>query len=113
MIIAYAGTSDAQGFSKSDFAKVEVEQEKDLLFKRGEPTEVSDEVGEVLISKDGLFGDYNFVKIELDNELEEEEQTEAARTEAMKAAEKESKKKAKDGGAPSVSGSPAPSGPKS
>lgn len=59
MKVKYTGTSDFQSFSKADFEKAEVDQNK-LTFERGVPVEVPDEVGQALVSKEGVFGDFSF-----------------------------------------------------
>lgn len=55
MKVIYTGTADLQLFSKADFAKAGVEH-KATQFPHGEPVEVSDEVGQLLIADDGVFG---------------------------------------------------------
>lgn len=55
MKVIYTGTADLQLFSKADFAKAGVEH-KATQFPHGEPVEVSDEVGQLLTSDDGVFG---------------------------------------------------------
>lgn len=63
MKVTYTGTADVQKFGKADFTKAGVEHDG-VTFKRGVPTEVSDQLGAVLISKDPkenpIFASYKF-----------------------------------------------------
>lgn len=70
MRVQYDGTSDTQIFDASDMAKAGIEDSgfKKTEFHRGVPTEVPDEVGQALISKEGLFGDYKFKEVNDDGE---------------------------------------------
>lgn len=72
MKVAYTGISDAQEFGAEDFKKADLEQRK-LRFPKGEPVEVDDAVGQALIAKDGIFGDFSFEEVTEDNEREIEE----------------------------------------
>lgn len=60
MDVIYTGTSDFQEFDPEDFKKAGIDQDKKVRFPRGEPREVSDEVGRALISEEGIFGDFPF-----------------------------------------------------
>lgn len=62
MKVKYTGTSDFQEFGAADFKKADIEQGK-LRFAQGEPKEVSDEVGQALISSEGIFGDHSFEEV--------------------------------------------------
>lgn len=94
MKVAYTGTSDFQKFSKADFAKAGIEDGKNHSFARGEPTEVNDEIGEALVAKDGIFGDFSFVSLEEVEEGDTNEQTEEAQRKAADKAAKRAAKKA-------------------
>jgi hypothetical protein len=69
MIVKYTGTSDFQGFDSKDFDKAGVDGKK-VLFAQGEPKEVSDEVGQALIAKDGIFGDFSFEEVKDSDDAE-------------------------------------------
>lgn len=60
MFVAYTGTSDFQEFGPADFAKAGIEDAKFHRFAQGEPTEVDDNIGEALVAKSGIFGDFLF-----------------------------------------------------
>lgn len=62
------GQTDFLELDKADFTKAGVEDGKKLRFATGEPTEVPDAVGEALIAKDGLFGDFPFKQVEEEDE---------------------------------------------
>lgn len=67
MKVIYTGTADVQKFGKTDFAKAGVEHDA-VTFKRDEPTEVSDELGTLLISNSSsespIFSSYKFKEAE-------------------------------------------------
>jgi hypothetical protein len=63
MRVKYTGTSDVQEFDASDLKKAGVEGFRKTSFPQGVAVEVSDEVGELLTSKEGLFGDYAFSEV--------------------------------------------------
>ena len=62
MNVKYTGTSDFQEFSAADFKKAGVEGKK-TSFPQGESVEVDDSVGQALIAKDGIFGDFSFEEV--------------------------------------------------
>lgn len=68
MKVVYTGTSDVQQFGADDFKKADIDGQKKLTFNRGEAVEVSDEVGQALVSKEGIFGDYSFEEADEDDE---------------------------------------------
>ena len=63
MKVKYTGTSDFQEFSSADFKRAEIEAKK-TSFPRGVEVEVPDEVGQALISDEGLFGGHSFEQVE-------------------------------------------------
>lgn len=79
MKVKYTGTADFQEFSAADFKKAGVEGKK-VSFPRGEAVEVSDEVGQALVSDEGLFGGHSFE--EVNDEEEQADDGEANRADA-------------------------------
>lgn len=71
MKLKYTGTADFQEFSAADFKKAGVDDARKVRFARGEATEVDDAVGEALVSKEGVFGDFKFEAVEDDEEESE------------------------------------------
>lgn len=98
--VVYNGTADFQEFGKADFEKANVDHGK-VRFANGEPTEVPDEVAEVLTSKEGIFGDFAFKLVENDADEEDpgdfDEEAETARAQ-KKAAKKSGRKVENDSG---------------
>lgn len=93
--IAYTGTSDFQTFGKADFAKAGVEDGKKITFARHEPTEVDDDIAQVLLDREGLFGGYSFTDV---TEEGEDENTEEAQAVAQAEAAASTKPKKKTSG---------------
>jgi membrane protein involved in colicin uptake len=91
--ITYDGPSNFQEFSAADFNKADIEQNK-LVFERGVPKEVSDEVAQALTSTDPekspIFHDFAFSMA--DDEEEADDEAKAAKKKA--AAKKSAAKKA-------------------
>lgn len=65
MKVKYTGYADFQVFSAPDFAKAGVEGKK-TTFPKGEPVEVSEEVGQALTSDEGIFANYQFKEVDED-----------------------------------------------
>lgn len=67
MKVKYTGTADFQGFDKADFTKAGIDDQGKVMFAKGEPLEVSDAAGALLISKDAeespLFYGHSFEEV--------------------------------------------------
>ena len=91
--ITYDGPSDYQEFGAADFKKADIDQGK-LVFQRGVPKEVSDEVAEALTSTDAdespIFHDFSFSEAEDPKEAEAEEEAAQTKSTKKKAAAKKS-----------------------
>jgi hypothetical protein len=72
MKVKYTGTSDFQEFGAEDFKKADVNNQKKVVFAKGEPTEVSPQAGKALLSDEGLFGPYAFEEVEEKEEAVDE-----------------------------------------
>lgn len=58
--VVYTGTADFQEFSAADFQKADIEDQKKVVFAKGEAVEVSDAAAEALTSNEGIFGGHSF-----------------------------------------------------
>lgn len=89
--ITYDGPSDFQEFGAADFAKADIEQTK-LVFQRGVPKEVSEEVAQALTSTDAeespIFHDFAFSIAEDEEEADDEAKGAKKKAAAKKAAAK-------------------------
>lgn len=71
MNVTYDGPSDTRSFNSKDFQKADLEH-KAITFKMGEVTEVSDEVGQALTAKTGLFSTDKFSEVKAEEPKAEE-----------------------------------------
>lgn len=89
--ITYDGPSNFQEFGAADFKKADIEQGK-LVFERGVPKEVEDEVADVLTSTDAedspIFHAFAFSEAEDHEEADDEAKAAKKKAAAKKSAAK-------------------------